>query len=135
MTRTSPGPPVSRLAAFIPLCLAKMASLETRGPALCRSAVDLSLIRCYCVRIERALTITGLGALSALGTTAAAHRQAVLAGDVPFQRLAGLLGADSPHAMRPAAWIDNRALLTHRKWSPATMAAAWTATSAKWKIS
>ena len=100
-----------------------MASLETRGPALCRSAVDLSLIRCYCVRIERALTITGLGALSALGTTAAAHRQAVLAGDVPFQRLAGLLGADSPHAMRPAAWIDNRALLTHRKWSPATMAA------------
>lgn len=73
--------------------------------------------------IEHTLSITGLGALSALGTTAAAHRQAVLAGHVPFQRLAGLLGPDSPHAMRPAAWIGNRALLTHRKWSPATMAA------------
>ena len=73
--------------------------------------------------IERALSITGLGALSALGTTAAAHRQAVLAGQVPFRRLAGLLGPDSPHAKRPAAWIDNRALLTHRKWGPATMAA------------
>ena len=73
--------------------------------------------------IDPALSITGLGALSALGTTAAAHRQAVLAGDVPFQRLAGLLGSDSPHAMRPAAWISDRSLLTHRKWSPATMAA------------
>jgi 3-oxoacyl-[acyl-carrier-protein] synthase II len=30
---------------------------------------------------------------------------------------------DSPHASRPAAWIGNRALLTHRKWSTVTMAA------------
>jgi 3-oxoacyl-[acyl-carrier-protein] synthase II len=75
------------------------------------------------VPIDFPLSITGLGALSALGTTAASQRQAVLAGHVPFRPLAGLLGPDSPHAMRPAAWIENRVLLTHRKWSPATMAA------------
>jgi 3-oxoacyl-[acyl-carrier-protein] synthase II len=34
-----------------------------------------------------------------------------------------LLGNDSPHAARPGAWIDDRSLLTHRKWSPVTMAA------------
>jgi len=47
----------------------------------------------------------------------------MLARHVPFERLGKLLGADSPHAMRPGAWIANRSLLTHRKWSPATMAA------------
>lgn len=64
-----------------------------------------------------------MGALSALGTDVASHHAAISAGIVPFQRLAKLLGGDSPHAARPAAWIENRALLTHRKWSPATMAA------------
>jgi len=75
------------------------------------------------VAIQSPLSITGLGALSALGTDVAAHYQAVTAGRVPFRRLGLLLGPDSPHAMRPAAWIENRAILTHRKWSPATMAA------------
>jgi 3-oxoacyl-[acyl-carrier-protein] synthase II len=75
------------------------------------------------VAIDSPLSITGLGALSALGTDVAAHYQSVMAGHVPFQRLGNLLGPDSPHAQRPAAWIDNRTLLTHRKWSPATMAA------------
>ena len=69
------------------------------------------------------LAITGLGALSALGSDVAAHRRAVETGDLPFQPLGRLLGADSPHAARPGAWIQNRSLLNHRKWSPATMAA------------
>ncbi len=73
--------------------------------------------------IDLPLSITGLGALSALGTDVSSHHQALLDRRVPFQHLGKLLGSDSPHAMRPAAWIDNRALLTHRKWSPATMAA------------
>ena len=73
--------------------------------------------------IEFPLSIVGLGALSALGTDVTSHHQAVLEHRIPFQRLAKLLGPDSPHAMRPAAWIEDRALLTHRKWSPATMAA------------
>lgn len=73
--------------------------------------------------IDLPLTIAGLGALSALGTQVSSHHQAVLAHHVPFQRLANLLGPHSAHAHRPAAWIENRALLTHRKWSPATMAA------------
>jgi 3-oxoacyl-[acyl-carrier-protein] synthase II len=75
------------------------------------------------VAIDQPLAIMGLGALSALGSGTEAHRQAVLGGHVPFQPLGKLLGEDSPHAARPAAWIKDRALLNHRKWSPATMAA------------
>lgn len=73
--------------------------------------------------IDFPLSIIGLGALSALGTDVASHHRALLDRRVPFQRLGKLLGAESPHAMRPGAWIENRTLLTHRKWSPATMAA------------
>jgi 3-oxoacyl-[acyl-carrier-protein] synthase II len=75
------------------------------------------------VAIHSPLSITGLGALSALGSDVASHHRAVLAGQVPFQSLGKLLGEDSPHALRPAAWIEPRSLLIHRKWSPATMAA------------
>jgi 3-oxoacyl-[acyl-carrier-protein] synthase II len=69
------------------------------------------------------LSISGLGALSALGTDVASHHRAVLDGRVPFRKLGGLLGSDSPHAQRPGAWIEPRKLLVNRKWSPATMAA------------
>ncbi|MFT3990317.1 MAG: beta-ketoacyl synthase N-terminal-like domain-containing protein [Luteolibacter sp.] len=69
------------------------------------------------------LSISGLGAFSALGEGMDAHLEAVRAGHVPFRPLGELLGADSPHAARPGAWIENRAALTHRKWSPVTMAA------------
>ena len=69
------------------------------------------------------IPITGLGALSALGTDAREHHQSVLARQPRFQPLGRLLGPDSPHASRPAGWIEDRSLLTHRKWSPATMAA------------
>ena len=75
------------------------------------------------VAIDSALSITGLGALSALGGDVTSHHEAVLARRVPFQQLGKLLGHDSPHAMRPGAWIEPRSLLTHRKWSPVTMAA------------
>lgn len=69
------------------------------------------------------LSITGLGALSALGADVTSHYHAVLGRQVPFKRLGHLLGNDSRHASRPAAWIDRRELLVNRKWSPATMAA------------
>ncbi|MEO5913009.1 MAG: beta-ketoacyl synthase N-terminal-like domain-containing protein [Luteolibacter sp.] len=69
------------------------------------------------------LSITGLGALSALGSDVASHREALLARQVPFRKLGELLGMDSPHASRPGAWIAERKLLVNRKWSPATMAA------------
>lgn len=72
--------------------------------------------------IDSPLAITGLGALSALGTDVASHHRAVLEKQVPFQPLGSLLGHDSPHACRPGAWIENRGMLNHRKWSPATMA-------------
>jgi 3-oxoacyl-[acyl-carrier-protein] synthase II len=66
--------------------------------------------------------ITGLGALSALGEDLASHRQAILAKQSRFRPLGELLGRDSPHANHRAAWIENRSALTHRKWSPVTMA-------------
>jgi 3-oxoacyl-[acyl-carrier-protein] synthase II len=75
------------------------------------------------VVIPSPLSITGLGALSALGADVASHHQAVATGQVPFQPLGKLLGMNSPHARRPAAWIESRSLLVNRKWSPATMAA------------
>jgi 3-oxoacyl-[acyl-carrier-protein] synthase II len=75
------------------------------------------------VAIDPHLSITGLGALSALGTDVPSHHAAVIGQRVPFRLLGGLLGNDSPHASRPGAWIEDRAMLTHRKWSPVTMAA------------
>lgn len=69
------------------------------------------------------LSITGLGALSALGNDVVSHHRAVLARQVPFRKLGDLLGSGSPHASRPGAWIAERKLLVNRKWSPATMAA------------
>lgn len=69
------------------------------------------------------LSITGLGALSALGADLPSHHAAVTRGEVPFLPLAELLGGDSPHAALPGAWIRDRKLLLSRKWSPATMAA------------
>jgi 3-oxoacyl-[acyl-carrier-protein] synthase II len=75
------------------------------------------------VAIESPLAITGLGALSALGSDIASHRRAVEMGNLPFQPLGRLLGPDSPHAALPGAWIQDRSLLNHRKWSPASMAA------------
>ena len=80
-------------------------------------------LACYPVGIQTPLVISGLGALSAMGGDVASHHEAVSERRGVFRPLADLLGADSPHALRPGAWIDNRALLTHRKWSPATMAA------------
>ena len=75
------------------------------------------------VATPSSLSITGLGALSALGANIASHHRALLARQVPFRKLGELLGADSPHAARPGAWIERRSLLVNRKWSPATMAA------------
>lgn len=72
---------------------------------------------------QPALSITGLGALSALGADVASHHRAIQAGQVPFRKLGELLGWESPHAQRPGAWIEPRRLLVNRKWSPATMAA------------
>ena len=78
---------------------------------------------CYPVVIHQRLYITGMGALSALGTDLAAHLKALRERQVPFRPLSELLGTASAHAHRPGAWIEPRGLLNHRKWSPVTMAA------------
>lgn len=65
--------------------------------------------------------IRGLGALSALGETVSAHRDGLTSGATAFRPLGELMETDLPAL--PASWIANRALLSHRKWSPAAMAA------------
>lgn len=65
--------------------------------------------------------IRGLGALSALGETVSGHRDALRDGRDSFRELGTLLDCSMPKL--PASWIQNRVLLTHRKWSPAAMAA------------
>ena len=68
-------------------------------------------------------SIVGLGALSSLGHDVESHFQAISHGETAIRPLGGLLGNDSRHADLPGAWIEPRRLLTHRKWSPASMAA------------
>lgn len=73
--------------------------------------------------IDAPLSIAGIGVLSALGPDLESHVQAIRNHRPCFLPLGELLGPDSPHARRPGAWIKDRGALTHRKWSPATMAA------------
>ena len=68
-------------------------------------------------------SIVGLGALSSLGHDVESHFQAISRGETAIRPLGELLGNDSRHAALPGAWIEPRRLLTHRKWSPASMAA------------
>ena len=68
-------------------------------------------------------SIVGLGALSSLGHDVESHFQAISHGETAIRPLGELLGNDSRHAHLPGAWIAPRRLLTHRKWSPASMAA------------
>jgi 3-oxoacyl-[acyl-carrier-protein] synthase II len=68
-------------------------------------------------------SIVGLGALSSLGHDVESHFHAISSGTTAILPLGGLLGNDSRHANHPGAWIAPRGLLTHRKWSPVSMAA------------
>jgi 3-oxoacyl-[acyl-carrier-protein] synthase II len=65
--------------------------------------------------------IRGLGALSALGETVSSHRDGLMSGTTAFFPLGELMETEYPAL--PASWIAHRALLSHRKWSPASMAA------------
>ncbi|HEX5789575.1 MAG TPA: beta-ketoacyl synthase N-terminal-like domain-containing protein [Luteolibacter sp.] len=64
-----------------------------------------------------------MGALTAYGAGAERQRAAILAQEDAFRPLGELLGGSNVHAARPGAWIEDRASLINRKWSPATMAA------------
>jgi 3-oxoacyl-(acyl-carrier-protein) synthase len=66
------------------------------------------------------IAITGLGALSALGQDLEAHREAFANGTSALRPLAELHPGADP-SLR-GAWIEPRSLLTHRKWSPLSMA-------------
>lgn len=72
---------------------------------------------------EPPITIAGLGALSSLGESLPQHQRSLEKAEAHFRPLGQYLGADSIFARYPAAWIGNRDLLIHRKWSPSTMAA------------
>ena len=78
--------------------------------------------------------IRGLGALSAMGENVDAHRRGILERVDAFRALSDLMPWPNQHL--PASWIQNRDLLNHRKWSPASMAALHVAkqavAAAKW---
>jgi 3-oxoacyl-(acyl-carrier-protein) synthase len=65
--------------------------------------------------------ISGLGALSALGESVGEHCDAIIAGKEAFRPLGELISCKAAEV--PASWIPSRAALSHRKWSPASMAA------------
>ncbi len=69
--------------------------------------------------------LRGLGAITVQGTGIAAHveRMADHCEMRWFQPLEALLGRDSGHAGRHAAWIADRGALTQRKWGPVSAAA------------
>lgn len=73
--------------------------------------------------IAKRISIVGIGALSGLGHNIEEHHRAISEGKTAIQRLGGVLGEDSRHAERSGSWISPREMLTHRKWSPVTMAA------------
>ncbi|MFK7850460.1 MAG: beta-ketoacyl synthase N-terminal-like domain-containing protein [Akkermansiaceae bacterium] len=73
--------------------------------------------------ISSAISIHGLGVLSALGHDLGAHIRAISSGDTGIRPLSDLLGEKSPYAHFHGAWVEPRGLLNHRKWSPASMAA------------
>ncbi len=73
--------------------------------------------------ISNPTSIVGLGALSSLGHDIESHFNAIMAGRNAIRPMAEILGAGSPHADLPGAWISPRKLLNNRKWSPASMAA------------
>ncbi len=88
-----------------------------------RISLLLSSARLLPQGIKQGLSIAGIGALSHLGHNVDMHCESILGGGQSFPRLSEILGADSPFADQPAGWIKPRHLLTHRKWSPASMAA------------
>lgn len=67
------------------------------------------------------ILICGMGALSAMGETVEEHRRAIDEGKCAFQPIGELM--EFSRSDLPAAWIADRGLLRHRKWSPTTMAA------------
>ncbi len=69
------------------------------------------------------LAIRGLGCLSVLGSGIDAHRAALASPPRPFRSLAELEGGPDGFARHLAGWIEPRALLRHRKWSPSSAAA------------
>lgn len=71
--------------------------------------------------VGMAYKIRGLGALSALGESVTEHRESLFLGRQAFFPLGELLACKAADV--PASWIARRGLLSHRKWSPASMAA------------
>lgn len=84
-------------------------------------SVDRSELMSPIRAVGMAYKIRGMGALSAMGESMSEHRQAILEGRNVFFRLGDLLCCEAAEVL--ASWIERRAMLSHRKWSPAAMAA------------
>ncbi|MEM1085601.1 MAG: beta-ketoacyl synthase N-terminal-like domain-containing protein [Verrucomicrobiota bacterium] len=72
---------------------------------------------------SRPISITGCGALSVLGHDLAAQLERIGGEATRFRPLGEMAGAPEGFEDQPTGWIEPRALLCHRKWSPLSMAA------------
>ncbi|MFC7337113.1 beta-ketoacyl synthase N-terminal-like domain-containing protein [Haloferula chungangensis] len=69
------------------------------------------------------ISISGCGALSVLGHDLAAHHAAIAREPARFRPLSEMPGTPPGFENQHAGWIESRSLLTHRKWSPPSVAA------------
>lgn len=68
------------------------------------------------------ISITGCGALGVCGHDVASHLDALRGEPTRFRTLSNMEGAPAGFPHQHAGWIEPRSLLTHRKWSPLSMA-------------
>ncbi|MEO1855973.1 MAG: beta-ketoacyl synthase N-terminal-like domain-containing protein [Rubritalea sp.] len=70
--------------------------------------------------MNKTISITGISAISGLGTSFSAHTDAMANGRTGLRPLSALLGDRIDCGDLLASWIDDRSILNSRKWAPAS---------------
>jgi 3-oxoacyl-[acyl-carrier-protein] synthase II len=70
--------------------------------------------------LHKTISITGISAISGLGTSIGAHADAMDNGETGLRPLKGLLGDRIDCGDLQASWIQDRSILNSRKWAPAS---------------
>ncbi|PQJ27810.1 beta-ketoacyl synthase N-terminal-like domain-containing protein [Rubritalea profundi] len=70
--------------------------------------------------MHKTISITGISAISGLGTTLSAHADAMEIGQTGLRSLKALLGDRIDCGDLQASWIEDRSILNSRKWAPAS---------------
>lgn len=80
--------------------------------------------------MHKTISITGISAVSGLGTTLSAHADAMENGRTGLRQLKELLGNRIDCDDLQASWIQDRSILNSRKWAPASALAVYCARQA-----